>query len=114
MSGINCAYSIDDGGYCTKHSNAFYDAACYLLDGKPCEDRKPVAEPCNNLSKPFKTNADRVRAMSDEELAIQIADWNSGDCPPLEFCPKHRNEETKLLECTPWKCWLDWLRQEAE
>lgn len=26
------------------------------------------AEPFNNLSKPFKTNADRIRSMSDEEL----------------------------------------------
>lgn len=60
------------------------------------------------------TNADRIRAMTDEEMAIQIADWNSGDCPPLEFCPKRRDEKTKMFECTPWKCWLDWLKAEVE
>lgn len=106
---INCAYSIDGGGYCTKHSNAFYDAACKLLDGKPCEDRKPVAEPCNNLSKPFKTNADCIRCWTDEE----IADFTIGVADGVfklitgEKMPDDVREEMKMR-------WLDWLRQEVE
>lgn len=44
------------------------------------------------------TNADRIRAMSDEELAKHL-------CCPWKEC-KNMN-----LECD--KCLLDWLRQEA-
>lgn len=62
---------------------------------------------------PPKTNGDRIRSMSDEELAVQIADWVSGDCPSIDFCPKPRNDVTHKVECIPWKCWLDWLKQEA-
>ena len=53
------------------------------------------------------TNADRIRAMTDEELAEYIdkhtseAMWCKN--PPLE-CPEGE-------ECV--KCILDWLRQEA-
>jgi len=57
---IRCVYAMEDGYFCTKHSNGFYDGSCRLLEGKPCEDQKPP--------KPI-TNADRIRAMSDEELA---------------------------------------------
>lgn len=51
---------------------------------------------------PPKTNADRIRAMSDEELAGKFA--LSADCPPkkIKCYPKSRN-------CK--KCWLDWLRE---
>lgn len=60
------------------------------------------------------TNADRIRLMTDEELAGQIAEWNNGDCPPIELCPKRRNEFTHYIECAPWKCWLDWLKEEVD
>lgn len=60
------------------------------------------------------TNGDRIRSMSDEELAGQIAEWNNGDCPPIELCPKRRNEFTHHIECAPWKCWLDWLKEETD
>lgn len=50
------------------------------------------------------TNADKIRAMSDEELAGLIS---KGGCrPDYEFVCK------KYLDCE--KCWLDWLKQEAE
>ena len=55
------------------------------------------------------TNADRIRALSDEELAKQIVDWNNGDCPHVENICRLLRPAT----CEPWKCWLDWLRQEA-
>ena len=41
-----------------------------------------------------RTNADLIRAMSDEELA----DWLAKNDP----------------ECDPPEWWLDWLKQEAE
>ena len=64
----------------------------------PCEDclqgdryeRKPT------------TNADHIRAMSDEELAKWCNDYNF-NCPPVE-CKENGCE----------KCWLDWLKQEVE
>ena len=51
------------------------------------------------------TNADRIRSMSDEELA----DWISGRkdyCPPIKdyACSSH----------TCFKCWLDWMQEEAK
>ena len=81
------------------------------LSGQECKGYsmfEPKVKP-----KPI-TNYDLLRAMSVEEMALQVAEWNHGDCPPFEFCPKHRNEVTHYLECTPWKCWLDWLKQEAD
>ena len=56
------------------------------------------------------TNADLIRAMADEELAKQIVEWNQGDCPTIGDCPETQNS----FECEPWRCWLSWLRQEAE
>lgn len=91
---INCVYSIDDGGYCTKHSNAFYDASCYLLDGKPCEDQKPL--------KPV-TNADRIRAMSDEELALYLHNLEAQAINVGRADMQPESVET----------WLDWLKQEV-
>lgn len=67
-----------------------------------------------NAKRP-QTNADRIRAMSDEELAELIGD--NIDCA---ICKK---EVFKTAECPgsimigEKKCydvWLDWLRQEAE
>lgn len=48
------------------------------------------------------TNADRIRSMSDEELAKTL---NSAVCPPLTSC----NEGQQCI-----KCWIDWLQQPAE
>lgn len=55
------------------------------------------------------TNADRIRAMSDEELAKQLC---KGSCPP----DKYKFHCTKIFsggttECE--KCWLDYLTQEV-
>jgi len=50
-----------------------------------------------------KTNADRIRAITDKELAEKIK------CPyPWETCI-HLNED---YPCS--KCKLDWLKQEAD
>ena len=54
------------------------------------------------------TNADRIRAMSDEELARyldsmqSLAYQNGVDVEPIRFYPNN------------YAAWLDWLRQEAE
>ena len=45
---------------------------------------------------PPRTNADRIRAMSDEELADFL------------------HEEMMAAIVRGWKSWLDWLKQEAK
>ena len=52
------------------------------------------------------TNADRIRAMSDEELA----EWRSnGQCPSP---PYHGDYDCMSMSCT--ECWLGWLKIEVE
>lgn len=62
--------------------------------------------PYLDYPKPRKTitNADRIRSMTDEELA-RFLDNTDGDFPPnVERCSIEESEEY----------WLDWLKQEAE
>lgn len=59
---------------------------------------------CDNLTEPVLTNADRIRAMSDEEL-VELLDYDLG-CPATGNCEK-MNRDCKA-------CWLDWLQQPAE
>lgn len=60
------------------------------------------------------TNADRIRAMTDEELAKTM--HSTGDCPPRE-CPyayadlSENGGNITDKQCV--ECWLDWLKQEA-
>ena len=59
----------------------------------------------------MKTNADKFRAMSDEELAIQIA-WPYHASPP--WCAEHTTCPYFGEDPVPCdKCALDWLKQEA-
>lgn len=51
-----------------------------------------------------KTNADRIRAMSDEEMAKKLG--RGLGCPVTADCMKMSGE------CKA--CWLDWLQQSAE
>ena len=52
------------------------------------------------------TNADNLRAMSDEELAEWLAEYT--DC----FCGVYKNGCSKTKE-TCVATWLDWLKQEV-
>lgn len=57
------------------------------------------------------TNADRIRAMTDEELATVIA-WPYLASPP--WCSQHTTCPYISEDPTPCdKCALDWLKQEA-
>lgn len=64
-----------------------------------------------------KTNADKIRNMSDEELAYLFASWIQ-DCgcnnvPCEEPCKK--KIEADIFAAAPCEeNWLDWLRQEAK
>lgn len=60
-------------------------------------------------TKPKKTNGDRVRSMSDEELAATFSGWPSSWCTPSgEPC----RYEYEGVGCD--KCLRDWLKAEAE
>jgi len=59
-----------------------------------------------DLSKP-KTNADRIRSMTDEELAYRLAINECGICPLKEKCFAMQ----PIKDCEDM--WLDWLQQPA-
>ena len=64
-------------------------------------------EGSNYKPKPM-TNADRIRAMTDEELAEFLWDRSQGGCPPMD-CDEY---DGKI--CGAWKCWLTWLQKPVE
>ena len=59
-----------------------------------------------NAKPPKPTNADRIRSMTDEELAVWIAEYT--DC----LCGIHKPGCSKT-KGTCVATWLDWLKQEA-
>lgn len=84
-----CVYCTEDG-YCKKFSDKDVISWC---DQSPCKDEKP-------------SHADRIRAMSDEELAELW--WERVDCGE---CPVHRDCKMTGQDCK--KLALGWLKQEA-
>lgn len=70
-----------------------------------CHDKcRGCFEGSNYKPKPL-TNADRIRAMTDEELAEWI-DYSQGCFESQgKRCPKYG---------TCRDCWFDWLKQECE
>ena len=58
---------------------------------------------------PKRTNADRIRSMTDEELAYFIA-----YSTPCETCIVKKGGSDECRNTTCPKAWLDWLRQESE
>lgn len=79
--------------------------------GIRCPMQHPYkVDECNNTDCQYRTepitNADRIRAMSDEELAEFLADDNRV-CPPKHpYCSKY------VSSCNG--CFLEWLKQPAE
>ena len=60
---------------------------------------------------PPKTKADRIRSMTDEELAEFLYNvWKEQDTFSKEVCERCGGTD---IGCQP-NCWLDWLKQEAE
>lgn len=74
---------------------------CEKCADKACPDYYPGTVECQDFRQ--MTNADSIRAMTDEELAVLLQNSccrpDGADCPPIDDCEK---------------CWLDWLKQEAE
>lgn len=65
---------------------------------------KTIREWADRIANP-ETNADRIRAMSDEEMAeFLFYAWNNASWCSSKPCPEDQS-------CEP--CWLDWLQQEV-
>lgn len=91
-----CVYRTEDNK-CEFYSDYGKGIMSYC-DFDDCEDKKP-------------SNADRIRNMTDEELAVVIA-WPYIASPP--WCAEHTTCPYISEDPTPCdRCALDWLRQEA-
>lgn len=61
------------------------------------------------------TNADRIRAMSDKELASFLADrFANESCNRLSECNMVTATQMEAIRHTWYCCWMDWLEQPAE
>lgn len=89
-------------------SKPLVDVTCKLGTKGCFEDGRCHA--LGNCENKITTHADRIRAMSDEELAKWI-DWLFGRC---EWCDtdKMATDDCNDVECT--SCILEWLKQPAE
>ncbi len=85
---MNCIYSHEGGAYCDKHDHGAVTVGC--CGEESCPDRKVL------------TNADRIRQMTDEELAEWL-EYRDDNCPRAG-CYKGGCHE----------CWLDWLKSPVE
>ena len=81
---------------------------------EPCKSCKATAEGFTNWKErehPTMTNADRIRAMSDEEMAVFLYEWS-----PLEFCghvcPRLRDDIPCKGECFEMR--REWLQQPCD
>lgn len=94
------------GGYVWYLDNSEYVAKCTNCGHYFREEDFPMCV-LDGTPKPI-TNADRIRAMSDEELAryldsMQSLSYQNGvDVEPIRIYPNN------------YGAWLDWLRQEAQ
>lgn len=75
-----------------------------------------MSEKCKDCCERFVriTNGDRLRAMTDEELAhwIEDFDWDA-------WCPSDMPVDPETKECLApvegcWQCVSNWLRKEVE
>lgn len=95
----NCRFCIyahsrgKDTPYCERHSK-------WIGDTLLCSEWEAVIVP-----KPL-TNADRIRSMTDEELAAWLSHHSMACVQGKRPCP-----EDCVGGCE--QCWLDWLKQEA-
>ena len=87
-----CIYRTKDGECDLYAEGGKYTAFCEMEN---CAGRKM-------------SNADRIRAMSDEELAEFMRPLDSG-------CPRWKENP---LPCSDWDncgdCWLKWLKEEVK
>ena len=91
-----CVYRTADN-QCEKFSDPVRNTLSWCVGDTPCEARK--------LS-----NADRIRMMSDEELAEFLDRWELGDVDySLTFCDLCKGQ----YDCHD-DCLMAWLKKEVE
>ena len=88
-----CIYRTKDGECDLWSEDGKYKAWCDMAD---CPSRKP-------------SNADRLRDLSDEELAEFVNDLYYGMNENPGMC--YDCDHDSVQNCK--QCWLKWLRQEA-
>lgn len=75
--------------------------SCNCQHNSNSRDNQPCCR-CNSR----KTNADRIRSMTDEELAVNMMCPNENGLAEID-CDKNDN-------CNCYECLLKWLRAESE
>lgn len=86
-----------DDPHCCNERCEFYDGS-----GSEYIEQQTEEEPAK-----VQTNGDRIRAMSDEELADFLNTVN--------VCDTRTNEECRIMFCASCRdCVLDWIRQPYE
>lgn len=74
-----------------------------------CDLQARVVERKMGIKKPF-TNADRIRAMTDEELAQFLDSWEMGDVDySRTFCDLCKWQYDCFNDCL-----MEWLKQEVQ
>ena len=99
--------TIDWCVMCKHEGRAIYDGCCECEYTENSDDPPTKYEP-----KPM-TNGDRIRSMSDEEMAEYFPSYATS-CPDLkenEMVCKGANFMANDKMCR--QCWLGWLKQEA-
>lgn len=79
----------------------------YCKTGQEQPSKSVTINGCSRFElKHTQTNADRIRAMSDEELTEWLAYMNYSSC-----CPNNGAHD-----CRPTcrECWLDWLQEVSD
>jgi hypothetical protein len=92
--------------FCDKCTHCFQEDMCSAYNLGMSYAYCPQVIDCNKFESKIKTNADRIRAMSDEDLAEFLSDDDRACPPKWHNCRKH------ISECGG--CWLEWLKQPAE
>ena len=92
----NCKYSCVDSAI----------AATFCMGQKNMPRVRPF-DTCKDWRSMYKTNADKIRAMTDEELVDGFLFGISARvCPSEEMMRKCDRKSCR-------ECWLDWLKQEV-
>ena len=113
----NDCYIIPEGWWENRHFNAddAYNNTvdCEVIAWMPLPEPYSVDAEKPHIEKP-QTNADRIRSMTDEELAEFLPIASNFICQPTEECikntvTKHCGERERTEECA-----MKWLRAESE
>lgn len=97
MSNEEAILVLQNDAYVLYEDDSPYDRQAYYMAIKALEEKR------------IKTNADRIRSMSDEELAQWLAKIT--DCGECNICG-HVKCMTSEEACAC--AWRDWLKQEAK